>query len=97
MPDRLRYTGSFEQDAAELLDPRVKDSILRILAEKLPCKAEFGQRVRGTARLQVWPVYPNDGFVYVAYYRVEGDEVVLLRLRKRATPMSPQLLDLEDD
>lgn len=97
MPERVEETQVFEQDVEALLDPKLRKAILGILQETLLHKAEFGQRVRGTARIQIWPVFQNDGLVYIAYYRVEGDTVVLLRMIKRATPLSPRLLDLDED
>ena len=56
----------------------------------------MGARVRGTDE-QVWPIYPNDGYAYIAYYRVSGGKVMLQSLVKRRTPVAPQFFDLEND
>jgi len=44
----------------------------------------------------VWPLFPGDGYVYVAYYLLSGDEITLKSLVKRSVPVSPQIFDLED-
>jgi hypothetical protein len=67
------------------------------LEEKLRHKAEFGARVRGTKDVRVWPIYPNDGYGYIAYYSISGGKVTLESMVKRQTPVAPQFFDLEED
>lgn len=57
--------------------------------------SSMGQRIKGT-NVQVWPVYPGGGVAYVVYYLVTGDEIRLLSLTKRETPLSGHFFDLED-
>jgi len=44
----------------------------------------------------VKPIFPGGGSVYIAYYSVAKGQVTLLSLVKRATPISPQVFDLDD-
>jgi hypothetical protein len=85
----------FEQEARELLGPDLCEASVSGLVWTLRRFAASGQRVRGTDFL-VHPVYPGDGFVYIAYYRITDSVVTIESMVKRKTPMSPQLLDLED-
>lgn len=96
MPDlNVRRNPRFNQEAQELLGPDRFDGFVAGLEWVLRRKAELGQRVR-RSRLQVWPVYPGDGYVYITYYSVAEREVTLRSMIKRPTPVSPQIFDLED-
>jgi hypothetical protein len=86
----------FEHDAQELLAPDRREAIVRTLEGLLRHRAEFGARVKGTD-VQVWPIYPNDGYAYIAYYRISGGKVMLQSLIRRRTPVAPQFFELEED
>lgn len=95
---RIVRGQEFEEQAQELLGEERFSAIVNGLEWTLQRSAEMGVKVRGYNDLRVWPVYPGDGFVYAFYYRITDDNTVrLLGAKKRPTPVSPQLFDLEDD
>lgn len=71
-------------------------SIVEGLEWTLRRMAPLGQRVRNT-NLQVWPLYPGDGFAYVVYYSVSDTAITLQSIFKRQTPVSAHFFDLEED
>lgn len=89
-------TRHFDEEAQKLIPPEKLGEYLDLVAVALQRKAEFGQLVKGTANTRVWPLFPGDGFAYVFFYRLMEGVVVLTDLTKRPTPVSPQLLNLED-
>ena len=92
---KVLRSAQFEREAQELLPVGWRAIIVEGLEWALRRSAELGQKVRGT-NLQVWPLFPGDGYVYVAYYLLSGDEITLKSLVKRSVPVSPQIFDLED-
>jgi len=96
VPDlKIEVSPRFRQEAQALLGPEHGENFLKSLEWMLLRGAEMGQRVRGS-RKRVWPYFPGDGYVYLAYYEIVDNEVRLTSLVKRPTPISPQILDLED-
>jgi hypothetical protein len=97
VPD-LRITPSdrFRSDTRELLGDERWQTISSGFEWTLRRSAELGQKVRGTQDLRVYPIYPGDGHVYIVYYRILGDEIILKSMVKRHTPVSPRVLDFED-
>jgi hypothetical protein len=91
---KVRFSELFELQL-QALTPSLADQILRALSWHLERQPNSGQVVQGTP-LRVWSVFPEDGFAYLAFYRLDGQEVVVERLRKQSTPLSPKSLGLED-
>ena len=91
----VQKSARFEQESLELLGEDRRKPILEGLEWALLRSATLGQKVRGTD-LRVWPLFPGDGYVYLAFYRIESEVVRLESLIKRPVPISPRVLDLED-
>jgi hypothetical protein len=92
---RIQKSARFEQESLELLGEDRLKPILEGLEWMLLRSATTGQKVRGT-EIRAWPLFPGDGYVYLAFYRIEDDVVRLESLIKRPVPISPRVLDLED-
>ena len=91
----IRKSARFEQEAQALLGADREKAILVGLEWALQRSASLGQRVGETA-WRAWPLFPGDGHVYIAYYRIERDAIRLESLIKRSVPISPRVLDLEE-
>lgn len=96
MPDReLEFSDRFRQEAEEVLEAEGREDFLKALEWALRRSAESGQKVVGSNTL-IWPYYPNDGYVYVAYYEISESAVRVLSLTKRRVPISRHTLGLEE-
>lgn len=91
----VQKSARFERESLELLGEELLKPILDGLEWALLRSATLGQRVRGT-NWRTWPLFPGDGYVYIAFYRIEDDLVRLESLTKRPVPISPRVFDLED-
>ena len=96
MPElRVEISARFKSEAEKLLGSN-HEYFVASLEWVLRRRAEMGQRLRGSEQ-RIWPYYPDDGHVYLTYYSIADGQVRLNSLVKKATPISPKLLDLADD
>jgi hypothetical protein len=96
LPDlALEISDRFRREAEEVLEPERREGFFKALEWALRRSAGSGQRVVGS-NTQIWPYYPNDGYVYVAYYEIAGPIVRVLSVTKRRVPISRHTLGLEE-
>lgn len=91
---RVGTSPRFDAQVQALLGARVAP-ILAALTKRLRTQPYSGQQVKGS-NLYAHAVNSGDGFVFLAYYSIAGDEITLESLLKRQTPLSQKSLGLED-
>jgi len=91
---RIEKSEKFEEEARQLFGTDSNSAILAALDWALSRKPFFGQLVKDSDK-RAWSVR-DSGYAFIAYYRILGDVVFLDSLIRRALPVSPKALGLEE-